>query len=116
MPGLEDGVLQLEQSKLGAAIHAYQDTMGRMDAAQVELDVTSTAYKHRYVVVTPAGVPSAPKKPMARNVAVGSLLGGLLLAILLASGLDVASGYVLEPWQIRRQLKLEVLAELDSPS
>jgi hypothetical protein len=115
LPVLEDGVLQLEQSKLGADIHSYQDTMARIDAAKAELDVTSTAYRHRYVVVTPAMVPGRPKKPIARNLMLGSLLGGLLLAILLASGLDIASGYFIESWQIRRQLKLDVLAEFDNP-
>jgi hypothetical protein len=113
---VEDGQLQLEQSKLDAAIRAYQDTMARIEAAKAELDVTSTAYKHRYVVVTPAMVPGRPKKPVVRNVAVGSLLGGMLLAVLLASGLDLASGHLFEAWQIRRQLKLEVLGEFDSPS
>lgn len=115
-PNLQDGVLQLAQSKLGAAIHAYQDAMGRIDAAKVELDVTGTAYKHRYVVVNPAAVPRKPKKATARNLATGSLAGGLLLAILLSAALDLISGRILESWQVRKQLKLDVLAEFDGPA
>jgi hypothetical protein len=34
----------------------------------------------------------------------------------LASGLDLATGLVLQSWQIRRQLKLDVLADFDDPS
>jgi len=114
-PMLQDGVLQLAQSKLGAAIHSYQDAMGRIDAAKVELDVTGTAYKHRYVVVNPAAVPRSPKKATARNVAAGSLVGALLLAILVSAAIDLISGRILESWQLRKQLKLDVLAEFDGP-
>jgi len=114
--GPQDGAIWLEQSKLNAAIHAYQDAMGRIDAARVELDVTSTAYKHRYVVINPAAVPHKPKKETARTVAVGAVVGGLLFAILLAAGIDLASGRILEPWQVRKQSRLDVLAEFDVAS
>jgi hypothetical protein len=111
-----DGTLMLAQSKLGSAIRAYEDAMGRIDAAKVELDITTAAYKHRYTVVTPATEPRKPKKATAQTVAVGSVIGGLLFALLLASGLDLATGLVLQSWQIRRQLKLDVLADFDDPS
>ena len=111
-----DGVLQLAQSRLGSAIRSYEDAMGSVDRAKVELDVTRAAYKYRYTVVTPAEVPRHPKKATANIVAVGSVLGGALLALLLAAAADMAGGIVLEPWQVRRRLKIDVLGELDIPS
>jgi hypothetical protein len=111
-----DGPLQLEESKLGSAIKAYQDVMGRIDSAHVELDITRAAYKYKYTVVTPAELPKGPKKATAKTVAMGSLVGALLLALLLAAGIDLARGSILESWQVRRRLKLEVLGELDRPA
>jgi hypothetical protein len=110
-----DGPLQLAQSKLAAAIRASEDAMARIDAARVELDINRAAYKHRYTVVTPAELPKKPKKATAQLVGVGSVLGGALLAILLAALLDFVEGSILETWQVRRRLKLDVLGELDRP-
>jgi uncharacterized protein involved in exopolysaccharide biosynthesis len=111
-----DGTLQLAQSKLAGAIRAYEDAMARIDAAKVELDITEAAYKHRYTVVSPAELPKKPKKATARLVGAASVLGAVLLAVLLAAGLDVLAGLILETWQVRRGLKLEVLGELEQPS
>jgi uncharacterized protein involved in exopolysaccharide biosynthesis len=111
-----DGPLQLEESKLSSAIHAYEDAMGRIDSARVELDVTRAAYKYRYTVVTPAELPRSPKKATPKAIAIGSVIGGFLFALLLAAGLDMATGSILESWQVRRRLKLQVLGELDRPA
>jgi uncharacterized protein involved in exopolysaccharide biosynthesis len=111
-----DGVVQVAQSKLTSAIRSYEDATSRVDHAKMELDVTRAAYKYRYTVVTPAEVPKHPKKATANIVAIGSVLGGVILALLLAAAADLASGRVLEPWQVRRRLKVEILGELDIPS
>jgi uncharacterized protein involved in exopolysaccharide biosynthesis len=111
-----DGPLQLAQSKLEAAIRGYQDAVSRSDSARVELDIARAAYKHRYTVFTPAEVPRKPKKATAQLVGVGSVLASILLALLLAAAADLGTGIVLEPWQVRRRLKLDVLGELDNPS
>ncbi|HLK37274.1 MAG TPA: hypothetical protein VKU41_11020 [Polyangiaceae bacterium] len=111
-----DGVMQLAQSKLASAIHAYQDATSRIDSAKVELDITRAAYKYKYTVVSPADIPSRPTKATAQLVGVGSFFGGAVLAILLAALSDVLGGIVLESWQVRRRLRLDVLGELDRPS
>jgi uncharacterized protein involved in exopolysaccharide biosynthesis len=111
-----DGPLRLEETKLGAAIREYEDAMGRIDSARVELEITRAAYKYKYTVVTPAELPKSPKKATARTVAMGSVIGGILLALLLAAGIDLAKGSILESWQVRRRLKLQVLGELDRPA
>ena len=111
-----DGPLQIAQAKLAAAIRASEDSMARVDAAKEELDFTRAAYKYRYSVFTPAEVPAKPKKATAQLVGMGSVLGAALLAVLLAAASDMATGLVLESWQVRRQLRLEVLGEFDRPS
>jgi hypothetical protein len=110
-----DGPLQLAQSELELAIRSYEDALMRLDASKVELDITGAAYKHRYTVVTPAELSRAPKKSLGRIVEIASVLGGLLVALLLATGLDMMGGVIFEPWQVRR-LKLDVLGELENPS
>ncbi|MGH7271094.1 MAG: hypothetical protein ACREJ3_11750, partial [Polyangiaceae bacterium] len=112
----EDGPMQLARSKLEATIRSYEDVMSRIDAANIELDITRTAFKYRYTVVTPAEVPKKPKKRTALIIGAGSVIGAALLALLLAAGADVGTGLILESWQVRRRLKLDVLGELDPPS
>lgn len=110
-----DGPLQLAQSELELAIRSYEDALMRLDASKVELDITGAAYKHRYTVVTPAELPRGPKKSLGRIIEIASVLGGLLLALLLATGLDMLGGVIFESWQVRR-LKLDILGELENPS
>jgi len=111
-----DGPLQLAQAKLAAAIRNSEEALARVDEAKEELDFTRAAYKYRYSVFTPAEVPTKPKKPTALLVGVGSVLAAALLAILLAAASDMATGLVVESWQVRRQLKIEILGEFDRPS
>jgi hypothetical protein len=111
----EDGPMQLARSKLEASIHSYEEVMSRIDAANIELDITRTAYKYRYTVVTPAEVPKKPKKPIALIIGVGSVLGAGLLALLISAAADLGAGLILESWEVRRRLKLEVLGEIDVP-
>jgi uncharacterized protein involved in exopolysaccharide biosynthesis len=116
-PSLErDGTLHLAESSLGSAIRAYEDATGRIDAAKVELDITRAAFKHKYTVMSPAEVPGKPKSSKAQLIGFGSVFGGALLALLLATGLDLLKGTVIETWQVRRRLKLDIVGELDSPS
>lgn len=111
-----DGPLQIAQAKLGSAIRSSEDALARVDAVKEELDFTRAAYKYRYSVFTPAEVPTKPKKATAALVGVASVIGAALLAILLAAASDIATGVILESWQVRRQLKLEVLGEFDRPT
>jgi hypothetical protein len=112
-PVVEDGPTRLARSRLEAAIQGYEETMAHIDAANVELEITRTAYKYRYTIQTPAELPTKTKKPVAQLLAAGALLGGVLLAFLVAALADVFGGLVLESWQVRRRLKLEVLGEID---
>jgi uncharacterized protein involved in exopolysaccharide biosynthesis len=108
-----DGALQLAQSRLALAIRSYEDTMGRIEKVKEDLDVVRAIYRSRYQVVTPPEVPKKPKKATAQNIGIGAVIGGALLALLLAAGLELLGGNIVEPWQVRRRLKLEVLGEFE---
>jgi uncharacterized protein involved in exopolysaccharide biosynthesis len=112
----KDAKLELAESELSSAIRAYEEVLSRIDSAKVELDITRAGYKHRYTVIAPAEVPRTPKKATARALGAASIVAAALFAILLATGLDMLPGKVIEPWQVRRRLKLDVIGELDNPS
>ena len=111
----EDGPSRLARSKLESAIYNYQEVMSRIDAAKLRLDINRAQFKYRYSVITPPEVPKKPKKPITTMIGIGSVVGALLLAFLVAGGADMAAGRVIEPWQVRRQLKIEVLGEFEPP-
>jgi uncharacterized protein involved in exopolysaccharide biosynthesis len=110
-----DPAIALLKAKLGEAVRKYQEVEGRIDSANIELDITRTAFKYRYTVLTPAEVPSKPKKPIAMGIGIGAIPLALLLAMLIGTVVDLARGRVVETWQVRRKLKMEVLGELELP-
>lgn len=111
-----DGQVQLAQAKLDAAVRTYQDAVAKGDNARVELDLAHATFLHRYQVFTPAELPTKPKKATATIVGVASIFASILLALLIAAAADLGTGVVIEPWQVRRRLKLDVIGELDNPS
>jgi uncharacterized protein involved in exopolysaccharide biosynthesis len=111
----EDPTLVAPRERLTAAIHRYQDVMANIESAKLQAEISRTAYRYRYRVITPAEVAVGPKKPIATIVGIASLLGAALIALLAAAIADWSAGIILETWQVRRALKLEVLTELDPP-
>jgi uncharacterized protein involved in exopolysaccharide biosynthesis len=110
-----DPATALITARLADAVRSYQEIEGRIDAANTELDITRTAFKYRYTVLTPAEVPSKPKKPVAQIIGIAALPFAALLALLVGVATDLSKGRILETWQIRRKLKMEVLGELELP-
>jgi hypothetical protein len=85
----------------------------RIEAAKLQLEISKTSYRYRYRVVTPAEVARAPTKPVSQLVGLASVLGALIIALAAAALSDWSAGFILETWQVRRLLRLEVLSELD---
>ncbi len=111
----DNPVLARARQRLESAIHDYQDATSRVDGARLELEFARRACRYRYRVITPPEVPRGTKKPMSTIIGVGAIFAGLLLALLASAGADLSTGVLLETWQVRRQLKLEVLTEIDPP-
>jgi uncharacterized protein involved in exopolysaccharide biosynthesis len=111
----EDPALTPARERLESAIRRYQDVTTRIDSARLELDISRTAFRYRYSVITPAELPRSAKKPIALLVGIASVVGAILAALLGAAAADLMGGRVIETWQVRRRFKLEVLGEFEGP-
>ena len=113
---LEDPGLAAARSKLAAAMDRYQGIMAKLDSARLELDMTRTAFRYRYSIITPAEIARHPAKATAPLLGVASVLAAIALAFLCSALADWQTGRILETWQVRRYLKVEVLGEIGPPS
>ena len=100
------------KGKVATAATKYNELLDRVDAARIELLTAQAAFKYRYSISQPAQMPKRPKKPNVLLLVVGGLFGGAILAILAAAARDLLSGRFIEAWQVKRRLKLPVLAQV----
>ena len=110
---LEDPGVAAARSQLAAVMGRYQGIMARLDSARLELDMTRTAFRYRYSVITPAEIAKRPTKMTAQLIGIASVMLAAFLAYLCSALLDWQTGRILETWQIRRYLKVEVLGEME---
>jgi hypothetical protein len=101
-------------SRLKSAIAEYEDLLGRLEAARIELDTARAAFKYRYGVISPAQVPKRPVRPGPALLGIGVVLA-LLGAVAAAVLADVGRGRIVESWQVERFMDLEVLGEVTRP-
>jgi uncharacterized protein involved in exopolysaccharide biosynthesis len=111
----EDPSISVARYKLETATQKFAELDARIESARIELDVARAAFKYRFSVVHPAEFPRGPKKPNLPLLVLGGILASFFLAVAAAVIADLAGGKLLEPWQVRRQLKLPLLGEIDSP-
>jgi uncharacterized protein involved in exopolysaccharide biosynthesis len=103
------------RARLKIATSNYEDMLTRTEAARIELETARAAFKYRYNVIKPAQLPKRPYKPKIPLIVVGGVIMGIGLGVFAALALDLASGRVLERWQVTRQLGLPVLAQVRNP-
>ena len=90
----------------------YQHTLGRLNAAQLELDTARAAFKYRYNVVWPPEVPREPVSPKPEKILGLGALASLLLGLLAAAAPDLWKGRIVERWQVERSLDLPILGQV----
>jgi uncharacterized protein involved in exopolysaccharide biosynthesis len=112
----DDPEVALALSRLQGVSSKYSELLSRIEAANIELDVTRAAFKYQYSVVRPAELARAPSKPNVPLVLAATLILALLLGILLPGLLDLARGRFVEVWQVERSLDIPLLGELRPPS
>jgi uncharacterized protein involved in exopolysaccharide biosynthesis len=105
-----DPNVTVAQDQLRVALARYQELLMRVEAARLELDTARAAFKFRFSVVNPPQTPRKPTSPNVPLILFAGLIGGILLAFVASSGLDLWNRTVCEPWQVERQLKLPLLA------
>jgi len=94
------------------ALSTYNSFLDRIEGARLELDSARAAFKYRYTVISPVQRPRGPIKPKPALVLAASLIAGLVLAVLGTTLVDLHSRTLLENWQVERQLKLPLIAEV----
>ena len=109
---LEDPNLSYAKSRLKVAIADQEDMLDRLEAARIELETARAAFKYRYTVVNPPVWPSRPSKPNLPLLAVGGVVLASMLALFCAVVADLASGRLIEGWQVSRFVGLPVLGEV----
>jgi uncharacterized protein involved in exopolysaccharide biosynthesis len=108
----EDPQTTYAKSRLKIATSDYEDLLDRLEGAHIELETARAAFKYRYNIITPAQVPSKPSKPKMPLLFAGGFLLAVVMAVFAVTTIDIARGRILEPWQVRRQLGLPVLADV----
>lgn len=112
---LQSAQISKTRASLSRAITNYAALAGRLDEMRSELMTAKTAFQYRYQVLEVADPPTAPmngKRPLF--VVLGALAFALLVGILVGPIKELATGRVLEVWQVR-QLGLPVLGEINAP-
>jgi uncharacterized protein involved in exopolysaccharide biosynthesis len=111
----DDPELAAARARLSAAVQKYEELKDRVDSARIELQTAQAAFKYRYAIVEPPELPLKPAKPNALVLLVVGLALSFALAFAAAAGADLASGRFIEPWQVRRRLRIPLLVELERP-
>jgi uncharacterized protein involved in exopolysaccharide biosynthesis len=110
----EDPQIGYVREQVRFALSNYNSFLDRIEAARLELDSARAAFKYRYTIITPVQRPRGAIKPKPAMVLGASLIAGLVLAVLSTALVDLHSRKLLESWQVERQLKLPLLAEVRS--
>ena len=109
----EDPKATYAKSRLKMATSDYEDLLDRLEGAHIELETARASFKYQYTIVSPAQVPKKPEKPNVVLLIAGGFVLGILLALFAAVSLDLASGRVLESWQVNRMLGLPIIAQIE---
>ncbi len=102
-----------DDERVRQARSEYQQLLGRVTAAEVDLDAARTAFKYRYSVIWPAEIPKKPFSPKPAKIMGLGAVASLLLALGAATLLELLGGRVVEPWQVSKGLDVPVLARLE---
>ena len=100
------------RSRLKIATADYEDLLGRLEGAKIEMETARAAFKYRYSVITPAVIPDTPTSPKVPQLIIGGVVVAMVVAVFTAIMLDLSGGKVLEPWQVEIMLGVPVMAEV----
>ena len=109
----QDPDIASARTQLLRALDSYDNLLGRISSATIELDVAGAAFKYRYSVIGRPKLPEKADKPNIPLVLVMGLLAGVVVAMGFALGLEVLGQRLLLPWQVERQLRLPYLGGVD---
>jgi hypothetical protein len=76
---------------------------------------SQAGFKYQYNVIRPPRIPREAESPNVPAIIGAGILASLLLAVMAAVAADVASGRILEAWQVERQIGVPVALRLQQP-
>ena len=80
----------------------------RANAARAELSSSQEGFKHQYSILRPAQFPRQPVAPNMPMIYGAGFFASVLLALAVALLADLASGLILEAWQVERQVGVPI--------
>lgn len=86
----------------------------RASAARAELSSSQAGFKYQYNVIRPPQIPRRPAGPNIPGILAAGAIGSLLLAVFIAVSADLASGRIVEPWQVERQVGVPVAIRMSA--
>lgn len=108
----EDPEVAAARVRVETALAKSRDVSSRLDAARMEFATVEASAKHRYAVVEAPEQPNKPFKPKRPVLLAAALAVALLLGFLTGAARELATGRLVEAWQVRK-LGLDVLGEVD---
>jgi uncharacterized protein involved in exopolysaccharide biosynthesis len=112
-PAVEESAeAQYWRTQLETLMRKYDELVGRLDAARIELDTARAAFKYRYSIVRPAEVSKKPSRPNIPLILLAGVLGGVVLAFAVPCYRDLRAGVIVQPWQVDHGLGVPLLADL----
>src|SRR6202140_353096 len=111
-----DPTIEHAKDELHFAMTKYGAVLDRIDSAQMELVTARAAFKYRYSVIVPAEVPRKPLKPKVPQIVTAGVLAALALALLAAAAADIRKGRIVESWQVKQYVALDILADVQTPA
>jgi uncharacterized protein involved in exopolysaccharide biosynthesis len=109
---IEDPRVTYAKSRLKIAIANYEDLLDREEGARIELETARAAFKYRYSIITPPEIPDHPASPNVPRLLMVGVFLAFVLTLFVATVMDMFSGRVIEPWQVKEILGLPVLGEV----
>ncbi len=108
----EDPSLEYRRTELRLLLAQYTGLRDRIDGARVEAAMARASFDRRNAFAVPPVAPRRAAWPIPALSIAAALLGGVLLALFVATVLDLRSGRVLEAWQLERRAGVRVLGEM----
>jgi len=93
---------ELDRQQLSNATNKYNALVDRLNSARLTLDTARGSFKYRYLVLRPPLFPVLAISPKTVPLVAGGVIASLLAGVVVALGLELRKGLIIQPWQVER--------------
>jgi uncharacterized protein involved in exopolysaccharide biosynthesis len=101
-------------TELHEIVAEFNELTDRRSDAELEIEMTSTGFTHRFLVTEPPAVPLHPTRSLSGPLRFVGIVLSFILAVLACMVADLMAGRIFETFQIERSLGLEIIGEYQS--